>query len=65
MDGIIYNCYVIVFTINLEVISSARAQSNESLQWNRMQRRDATSAETHGSKTSSLFENVGNFTSSS
>ena len=47
----------------VEIISRVGAQSNQTFQWwNEMRRRDAASVKTNGTKTSSLFEKVGNIT---
>ena len=48
-------------TINLEVISWAGAQQNETFKgWYEMQRKDTTPLEINGSKTISSFDKEGN-----
>ena len=57
---------MISYPIILEVMSRVKAQHNETFrEWHEIQRRDTTPVKTNGSKTSSLFENVGNITSTS
>ena len=54
---------MVSFTVNLEVMSRVETQRNETFSWwNEMRRRDATPVKINGSKTSSLFEKVGNIT---
>ena len=66
IDGIIYNCQMISFTINLEAMSRSGAKRDETFRGsNEMHRSVTVSAKTNGSKTSSLSEKIGNITSTS
>ena len=66
IDGIIYSCSMVSFSINHEVMSRVGAQYNETFWgWHKIQRRDTTPVKISTSKTNNWFEKVGNIISTS